>query len=277
MTSRRALLTFVVASAALVACPAGASAKRSLPVLKVVPKQAGGAVTHTIGSGGGTIRVKAPHGTTVTLAIPAKALEAPTQITMTPLAAVKRVPFKRGVIAAVQLAPERLTLMRPAKLTFRPKKRVPTTRQTPFSATGGGASFHVYPGKRGRKDLALPLFHFSIYGEGDASAAERARESNRAQSDARSKAERDLAGVPSDQAIAEALYPYADYLAEFTKLAAHDDAYALDALDQALSLAEELRLYGWSSDVLPDMGDQIPKTIDPALRARLEDRLKQIK
>jgi hypothetical protein len=273
MLRLRSLLVLAVVCTALTATSASASAKR-LPLLKVVPKPAHGALSRTIGTKGGTIRVKAPHGITVTLSIPAGALQTPTLITMTPLAAVKRVPFKRGVVGAVKLAPEGLTLMHPAKLTIRPKKRVPLARQTSFSATGGGASFHVYPGKRARTALTLPLFHFSIYGESDASPAEQARESHRDQSDAQFREERDLADARSQQAMAEALYQWVDYLANYVKEAASNDAYADDAIDQALSLAEELRLYDWSSELLPPhMGDQIPKSVDPALRARLEDRL----
>src|SRR5881227_2696156 len=133
MPSPRALLTFALACAAVSTGAASASAKHSLPVLKVVPKPAHGAVTRTIGTQGGTIRVRAPHGATVTLTIPAGALEAATPITLTPLAAVKRVPFKRGVVAAVRLAPEGLTLMHPGKLTIRAKKHLPHARQTSFS------------------------------------------------------------------------------------------------------------------------------------------------
>jgi hypothetical protein len=277
MSYPRASLTFVLACAALLAGASTASATRHLPVLRIVPKPAHGAVTRTIGTHGGTIRVKAARGTTATLLIPAGALQTNAQITMTPLAAVKRVPFKRGVVGAVRLAPEGLTLIKPGKLTFQSKKQVPLARQTPFSASGRGASFHIYPGKGGRRQLSLPLFHFSIYGEGDASPAERAQEARRAQSGPQSAAERDLAMRTSPQATAERLYPYMDYVAELDKTAATDDAYAADAIAQTLSLAEELRYVGWSSEVLPEIGNDIPKSIDPALRARIEDRLNQIK
>src|SRR4051794_35075420 len=105
MSRSRSLLVLAVVCTALAATSAGASTKR-LPVLNVVPKPAHGAISRTIGTKGGTIRVKAPHGVTVTLSIPAGALQTATPITVTPLAAVKRVPFKRGVVGAVKLAPD---------------------------------------------------------------------------------------------------------------------------------------------------------------------------
>jgi hypothetical protein len=278
MSCRRLPLpTLALACAVLAAGASNAAARKTLPVLKVVPKPAHGAVSRTIGAQGGSIRVKAPHGTTITLSIPAGALQASTRITMTPLAAVKRVPFKRGVVAAVKLAPEGLTLMHPGKLTIRPKKRFALSRQTSFSATGSGASFHVYPGKRARAALTLPLFHFSIYGESDASPAEQARESNRAQSEAQFNAERDLADARSNQEVAEALYPWAAHVAQLVKDAASDDALAGDAIDEALSLAETLYLYGWSSEELPPhMGDQIPNSLGLVVRTRLKGRIKEI-
>jgi hypothetical protein len=56
-----------------------------------------------------------------------------------------------------------------------------------------------------------------------------------------------------------------------------DDATALDAVDQALTFAEELRWYGWSSQVLPPgLGDQLPRDIAHTLRPGLVAVLRQI-
>jgi hypothetical protein len=56
-----------------------------------------------------------------------------------------------------------------------------------------------------------------------------------------------------------------------------DDALALDALDQALTFAEELRWYGWSSEVLPPgLSDQLPRDIAHTLRPGLAAVLGQI-
>ena len=71
--------------------------------------------------------------------------------------------------------------MRPATLIFRPHKRVPLAWQAPFSASGAGASFHLYPGRRRQTSVTVPLFHFSVYGEGEASPQEQDREGQRAQ------------------------------------------------------------------------------------------------
>ena len=49
-----------------------------------------------------------------------------------------------------------------------------------------------------------------------------------------------------------------------------DDATALDVVDRAVTFAEELRWYGWSSSVLPpDSGDQLPHDIDHTVRPGL--------
>src|SRR4051794_38945701 len=109
---------------------APASGKRARPVLNVVPKPAKGATAGTIGPKGGKLQVKMPNGMSVALAIPAGALANATKITLTPLAAVKRVPFKRRIAGAVRLGPEGLTLLRPAKLVLRPRKPVSRKLQT---------------------------------------------------------------------------------------------------------------------------------------------------
>jgi hypothetical protein len=249
-----------------------AAAKHALPVLNVVPKTASGGASATIGSAGGRLHVTAPKGMSVTLTIPAGAIGQDTRVTMTPLAAVKHIPFRRGLAGGVKLAPEGLTLMRPAKLSLRPGKALPRKLQTAFAASGIGKSFHIYPGKRGRA-LELPLLHFSIYGEGAASATEVSRESGRKQANAESEAERDLAQARSDKAVADALEPWMKRVAVEVKAAGSDDRHFLDALDDALSLAEALRLQGWSSSVFPDIGDQIPKSVAP----RLEPLAKKIR
>ena len=252
--------------------PAAASAKHVLPVLNVVPKPAAGAASATIGAKGGTLHITTPSGMSVTLTIPAGSLGQDTVVTMTPLSAVKRVPFKRGIAGAVRLAPEGLTLMRPGKLLLRPRKAVSRKLQAAFAASGIGKSFHIYPSRRGRA-LVLPLLHFSIYGEGKASGKEVAAEAGRKQADPEATAERDLEQARSDKRLADAFEPWMKRVAAEVKAAASDDSHFLDALDHALSLAEELSLYGWSSSVLPDFGDQIPKSVAP----RLEPLVRQIR
>jgi hypothetical protein len=230
----------------------------------VISKASLGTTTVTVGPLGGTLAVRTPSGTSVRLIIPAGALGQDTKITLVPFAGLRRVPFPRGIAGAVQLRPEGLVLAKPARLLFRPRKPVPRSVQTPFSATGSGNSFHVYPGRTGRV-LALPIMHFSIYGEGEATRAERVAEGTRAQSTPEATIERDAAQSPSDAELARAFIPFAKRVAAEVSEALTDDSAVSEAVNDGLSLAEELRLVGWSSDVLPDMGDRIPKSVPPQL------------
>ncbi|MGH2895708.1 MAG: hypothetical protein ACRDPM_20910 [Solirubrobacteraceae bacterium] len=255
---------------------AGARSFARLPVLNVVPRLARGTVAKTVGPSGVTLTVRQKAGA-VTLKIPPGAMAAGTAVSLSPLSAVKRVPFKHGVVGAVQIGPEGLVLQRPATLTFRPRARVPVAMQAPFSASGSGASFHLYPGRRGRTFLTVPLFHFSIYGEGEASPQEQVREEQRAQSSPQAAEERDLAGAASDTEIAKALLPAAVHVERMLREAEGDDAKALDAVDQALTFAEELRWKGWSSEVLPPgLGDSLPRDIDHTVRPGMLAVLKAI-
>jgi hypothetical protein len=265
-----------VSAALLAACLSSACAlapatslgatKRKLPVLRVRPKLAPGRkASATLGPQGGRLHVKTPGGMVVTLVLPAGSLGQPTKVTLTPLSALKRVPFKRGVAGAVQLGPEGLVLHKRGKLLLRPRKPVPKQLQTPFSATGNGSSFHVYPGKAGRV-MTVPLMHFSIYGEGEASKQERRVEAGRQQSSPQATVERDLATNQSDQHLADAFEPYAARVASEVAAALTDDAKVSVALDDALTLAEELELAGWSSDELKGMGDRLPAAASSKLR-----------
>jgi hypothetical protein len=262
----------LVAAGAWLAHGAAAARKHPLPVLRVIPKAAAHTAAATIGAQGGTLRVKARSRTSVKLVIPPGALAKDTRVTLTPLLALKRLPFKRGFAGAVQLGPEGLVLAKPAKLLIRPRKSVSRRLQTAFSATGKGSSFHVYPGKAGRA-MAIPIIHFSIYGEGAASGKERRGEAGRRQGSLQARVERDLAAGGSDKDLGDAFVALAKQVAPEVSAALSDDSMVTKALDDALSLAEELRLAGWSSGVLPpDMGDQIPASA----KKRLAPLIQQI-
>jgi hypothetical protein len=205
----------------------------------------------------------------VTLVIPPGALPGDTAVTMTPLAKVKRVPFKRGVAGAVQLGPEGLVLAKPAKLLIHTRKRLSRKARTAFSATGSGASFHIYPSKGGQV-MSVPLMHFSIYGESEASKTELGRESDRRQSGPLAEIERDLASNGSDKELAAAFESMAKRIAPDMQAALSDDAMVSRALDEGLALAEALRLAGWSTEVLPEIGNRIPAAAAKRLRPLID-------
>jgi hypothetical protein len=271
--ARGGLKLWIVAAimaAAFVAHGVAAAHKHRLPVLRVVPKPARGTASATIGPQGGALRVRTPSRAVVKLVIPPGALAQETRLTMTPLARVKRIPFKRGFAGAVQLGPEGTVLAKPAKLLFHPRKPVARKLQTPFSAAGNGSSFHIYPGKAGRT-MTVPIVHFSVYGEGEASKQEVRGEAGRQQGSALALVERDLAAGGSDKELGNAFVSLAKRVAPEVSAALTDDAMVSRALDDALSLAEELRLAGWSSGVLPpEFGDKVPASVAPRLGPLLQ-------
>ncbi|NYJ03715.1 hypothetical protein HNR19_004413 [Nocardioides thalensis] len=125
-----------------------------------------------------TITATGADGTTYTLTIPAQALVAPEQITMTPVAAVGDLPLSGGLAAAVELKPHGLLLMKPAVLTIDGPDLGPLAQQTPFYFHGGGEDFHLYPplpprAGDGADVVRLPVLHFSTPGVGLGTTADR--------------------------------------------------------------------------------------------------------
>lgn len=241
---------------------------KKVPALRVVPKPARDSKTASIGSAGGRIRVTTPSHVSATLDIPAGALASETTITVTPLKAVKRVPFAKGIAGAVRLSPEGLVLVKPARLVLHPRHAVRRQVQTAFAATGDGHSFHIYPSRSGRR-MTLSIRHFSVYGEGAATRAEQRREGKRAQTSPGAAVERDMAVSASDRRLAADLEELAQQASDEIDAAMSDDSRAGHAVDLTLTLAEELELVGWSSDVLA-LGDQLPGSVGGHLRQLLE-------
>lgn len=125
-----------------------------------------------------TITATGADGTTYTLDIPAQALVAPEEITMTPLLSVGGLPLSGGLTAAVELQPHGLVLMKPATLTIDSPSLGPVGQQTPFYFHGGGEDFHLYPPLPPEAGDAagvvrLPILHFSTPGVGLGTAADR--------------------------------------------------------------------------------------------------------
>jgi hypothetical protein len=239
-----------------------------VPALRVVPKPAHHAKSASIGSAGGQIKVTTPSHVSVTLVVPAGAVASATMITVTPLKAVKRIPFSKPIAGAVQLSPEGLVLAKPAKLVLHPRRAVLRQLQTAFAATGDGHSFHIYPAHTGKK-MTLSVRHFSIYGEGAATPAEQRREGKRAQTSPGAAVERDLAASASDRRLVADLEGLAQQASDEVDAAMSDDSRAGHAVDLTLTLAEELDLVGWSSEVLA-LGDQLPASVGGHLRQLLE-------
>lgn len=142
----------------------------------VSPALADGAVAVEIPVTGGQLSATGPDGTVYTLAVPGGALLLPTTIRMTPLAAVGNLGMSGGLVAGVQLEPSGLKLNLPATLTVEPARPPDGARLTGFAYRGAGAELRLhalYPADVHANRFTLRVSHFSGYGAGSATAADR--------------------------------------------------------------------------------------------------------
>lgn len=160
-----------------------------------------------ISRGGGSLTATAADGTRFTLSVPEGALLSPEVITMTPLASIAGFPLSGGLAGGVQLAPEGLRLLRPATLRIEPSAPVGDDERTAFAYRGSGEEFHLHPSKSDGGAVALDLIHFSGYGVGSSTPAERAAlaQSNPPSSVA-DIADQELAAGTELEAVALAMY-----------------------------------------------------------------------
>lgn len=115
--------------------------------------------TQTIGPDGGTVAVT--RGTTTfTLTVPAGALAAATEITLTPVTRLTGLPLS-GTAAAVRFAPEGLAFATPATLRI---DGAPRGTLVGFDATSTGASFDVLRARRDGRRAEIAVEHFSTAG-----------------------------------------------------------------------------------------------------------------
>ena len=122
------------------------------------------AKTQVVQSSGGTLEVAATDGSFFVLEIPAGALAAPTQITMTPVARAEGLPGSSRMVATVQLAPDGLQLDKFAKLTIQPAAPVDEAEVYGFAYSGVGSDAHLHPVQGDPGNVELLLSHFSGHG-----------------------------------------------------------------------------------------------------------------
>ena len=138
------------------------------------------AVSKLVPTQGGTLSATAADGTVFTLTLPAGALLSEEEITMTPVAAVDRLPLSGGLVAGVQLAPEGLLLFQPATLVINPPTAIPIDEEITFAWRGTGEEFFLYPpDPLGTPAISLSLVHFSGYGAGRGTSADQAAQQGR--------------------------------------------------------------------------------------------------
>ncbi|MFN2479898.1 MAG: hypothetical protein ABR554_00245, partial [Pyrinomonadaceae bacterium] len=135
----------------------------------------GSSVTQTVPPDGGSLSATAPDGTRFTLTIPKGALSEPQAITLTPVASIQRLPFAGGLVAAAQIAPEDVSLVKTPTLLIEPRAPVPAGEQSSFVSfaySGGGQEFHLYPLEIDPSRIALRLVRFGGYGVARGTEAE---------------------------------------------------------------------------------------------------------
>jgi hypothetical protein len=99
-----------------------------------------------------------------------------TTVTATPVSSIPDIPFQKGYLAAIHIAPEGLQMVEPASLSFTLQGEYAATDLVGFAADGTGADFHLFPvltsSGNGITLVYFSVIHFSLYGVAQATAAE---------------------------------------------------------------------------------------------------------
>ena len=149
------------------------------PVTLETTLEADRAVTRRITPQGGTLIASASDGTRYRLRIPEGALLSSVEITMTPIRSLAGLPSTSGRVAAVQLEPSGLQLMKAAELAITPADSIPLREQLALAWYGAGDDAHQYPLRVDPDRIEMDLLHFSGYGVTQAGPGHPAREAVR--------------------------------------------------------------------------------------------------
>jgi hypothetical protein len=237
------------------------------------------AVTQTVGESGGTLSATGPDGSQYTLAIPEGALPGPQAITMTPLAGVGDLPFSGGFHGGVDLGPDGLQLLEPARLEITPAAAVPVAQQILFSYHGAGGELHLELPAPGAA-VALSVSHFSGYGLAAGTSADvRAQQQHAptrsteqfqqaAAEIVRAAREAELAGGTGDLS---GVFPLMkDWFNESVKphlvAATTDDALGVSAIAEGLGFTRQLALFGGGDEELEAMAAQVWPLVEQIIR-----------
>ncbi len=123
-------------------------------------------------SRGGLLTATGADGSRFSLDIPPGALLTDTTITLTPIAALERLPFTGGSVAAAQFGPDGLRLFVPARLTIAPARAIPLAEQVGFAFHMSGADLFLTPLAADPARIQLLIEHFGGGGIAAASPCE---------------------------------------------------------------------------------------------------------
>lgn len=128
-----------------------------------------------IGPAGGSVQATGVDGTQYTLTIPADALVAETEITLTPILSVPDLPMSGGLIGGVHFEPSGLELQRAATLVVT-RPSAPTLGSEEllagFTYEGDGDNLALVLAEADGDSFALPVLHFSGGGAGAATPSD---------------------------------------------------------------------------------------------------------
>src|ERR1035437_4088071 len=119
-----------------------------------------------IGPDGGSVSLTAKDGTVFILDIPANALDAKTNITITSVDSIEGAPLNDGSALAVQLEPSGLFFNEIVTLTILPGKAIPVKNQIIFGYENNGQDYHLAVVDPKSKDIQVKLMEFSGVGVG---------------------------------------------------------------------------------------------------------------
>jgi len=122
-----------------------------------------------LGKTGGSVSLTSADGSKFTLEVPANALDAETEITMTAIKTLDGAPLDSNTPTAVQLGPSGLLFNEMLTLTIVPAKEVPLEKQVMFGYEGEGEDYHMAPVDPKSKEIKIKLMSFSGAGVGSAS------------------------------------------------------------------------------------------------------------
>jgi hypothetical protein len=213
---------------------------------------------------GGILRLTNSAGYRFNLEIPPGALSGPETITMTDVAEIGGLPLSGGLRAAVLLEPEGLVFDQPARLDLTLPAGIDAKNLLAFGSRPDGSQFALQPGFQTNRTLSLHLWHFSMAGAGQGTAADAEAQSQNAPQDPESamaqEVAKTLAACKADPACSdkpvsenESLYRLYVRIADtviIPKLqkAASDDALLGEAINAWLRWLKELSLLGLVDD-----------------------------
>ena len=124
------------------------------------------ATTKVIPRSGGSLSLTSADGSIFTLDVPAEALDAETEITMTAVKSLDGAPLDNNTPTAVQLEPSGLFFKDMATLTIVPAIEIPIKQQIVFGYEGDGQDYHLAPVDPRSKEIKVKLMGFSGAGVG---------------------------------------------------------------------------------------------------------------